>query len=205
MIKKNSLKITCLTIPFAALLFINFPFLSLSSAQNLNYEIVHYSEGKKSHTLKLLHEEIAEINGDNDGQERGKGINDDKAELISEKKNIRLWKVTVDWHRAYFSKGRQAGDIKGTYSPVFIDPSGRKRVLPGNIIVFMKKGMNEGDVITWAGAKGLKIIKIVSRYSNSYVLSTPPGIESLNMSNELNNDESVVASTPDWWTEVFHR
>lgn len=130
---------------------------------------------------------------------------DAKAGIISENGKIRIWRLTSSKLINDLKRGIVPAGAEDAYSPVFQDSSGRKRALPGNVIVFMDKSWSKARVEDWARVRSLIILKQISTYSNVFLIRTPAGIESLTLANSLYKTEGVVSAIPNWWVEVRTR
>lgn len=128
-------------------------------------------------------------------------------EVGSRQKAVRLWKLGgVGPDEAIRTLKAQQPD--GRYSPVLQDsptPSGRKRALPGNVIVTLNPAWDEAAVKTWAGSRRLEIIQKLEIGPNVFVIKTGPGLEALETANALYRSDGVIAAFPDWWEEVTTR
>ncbi len=176
------------------------------SAQNIkdsvikkNTAYIYWHEGKKKKRLEIIPDEIARFYS---GKEDPINKMERRSVIIRDGKKMKIWKVKDESIVGMLKKGQIPLELKGNYSPVFKDSSGRKRTLPGNVLVYFNKKMTEEEVYKWAEIHNVKIIRNISKYNNAYLIKTPPGIESLNISNELNGKEGVVFSTPNWWTDI---
>jgi hypothetical protein len=83
--------------------------------------------------------------------------------------------------------------------------SGRKRALPGNVIVTLNPAWDEAAVKTWAGSRRLEIVQKLEIGPNVFVIKTGPGLEALETANALYRSDGVIAAFPDWWEEVTTR
>jgi hypothetical protein len=128
-------------------------------------------------------------------------------EVGSRQKSVRLWKLEgVGPDEAIRKlKAQQPG---GRYSPVLHDSptqSGRKRALPGNVIVTLNPAWDEAAVKSWAGSRRLEIVQKLEIGPNVFVIKTGPGLEALETANALHRSDGVIAAFPDWWQEVTTR
>lgn len=102
----------------------------------------------------------------------------------------------------------KANHPTGKYSAVLHDgpaSSGRKRALPGNIIVYLNPQWSEAAVNDWLSSRKLVVVKKLEIGSNIYVIQTGPGLEALEAANALYKSGEVKAAFPDWWQEVTPR
>ncbi|HEY5649161.1 MAG TPA: hypothetical protein VIU33_06650, partial [Nitrospiria bacterium] len=82
---------------------------------------------------------------------------------------------------------------------------GRKRALPGNIIVYLDPAWDSPAVRQWVSERNLEIIQKLEIGPNIFVLKTGPGLEALELANTLYLTGEVVAAMPNWWKEVSTR
>jgi len=118
----------------------------------------------------------------------------------------RIWRVGGDGEQVM----RQARVAKpaGKYSPVFSDganSSGRKRALPGGIIVTFKPDWTDAQITAWTAQQGLPIASKLGIGPNVYVLNTDAGLAALTAANRIRAGGEVVSAQPNWWVEVTTR
>ncbi|MDY6934651.1 MAG: hypothetical protein SVZ03_10585 [Spirochaetota bacterium] len=165
---------------------------------------VIWHDGKIKRRLKILPSLIAEFI--NDTNQRNNISNSDaNAKIVYSKAGVNLWEITHKKMKDTLKKGRIPSNLNGNYSPVFRDSSGQRRALPGNIIVFMEQRWDRKRVNRWAESNKLKIIKRISSHHNAYIIETPPGMASLDISNNLRDARGVASVYPNWWKEVSPR
>jgi hypothetical protein len=118
----------------------------------------------------------------------------------------RIWRVGGDGEQVM--RQARAANPAGKYSPVFndgADGSGRKRALPGGIIVAFKSDWTEAQVIAWTAQQGLPIASKLGIGPNVYVLNTDAGLAALTAANRIRAGGEVVSAQPNWWVEVTTR
>ncbi len=122
--------------------------------------------------------------------------------------SVRLWNLGSGVNSESAVRTLATANAAGNYSPVLHDgPSatGRKRALPGNIIVYLKPDWDAAAISAWVSQHQLEIVKKLEIGPNIYVIKTGPGLEALNTANALHQSGEVVAAFPDWWQEVATR
>jgi hypothetical protein len=82
-------------------------------------------------------------------------------------------------------------------SPVFRDASGRPRALPGGVIVSLKQALAEEDAQAALAAAGLVPLRRIGE--RMWLVESPPGIESLEMANRLQEEGRFGFAQPNWW------
>lgn len=118
----------------------------------------------------------------------------------------RIWRVEGDLGQVM--QAARAANPAGKYSPVFsdgADSSGRKRALPGGIIVAFKPDWAEAQVTAWAAQQGLPVESKLEIGPNVYVLKTDAGLAALDAANRIRRSAEVVSAQPNWWVEVTTR
>lgn len=176
-------------------------FSGSAGAQTGDGKII-WKEGRNRIMLTISSDEIAELNLNSKGfsgkiSARYKGSN-----LVYTSPGLRIWKIKSSLLKSTLKKGALPSDLKGNHTIILKEPSGRRRILTGNVVVMMKKNMTRKDVTAWAARKNLVIIKQVSKYSNSYLIKAPPGLASLNLAMDLKDDINVKSSSPDWCVDL---
>jgi hypothetical protein len=129
-------------------------------------------------------------------------------EMISRTGAIRIWKLQGGVKPEEAVLRLKSIHPEARYSPVMHDSpagTGRKRALPGNVIVYLNPAWDETAVQKWAGSRRLEIVKKLEIGPNVFVLKTGPGLESLETANALYHSGEVVAAIPDWWQEAVTR
>lgn len=129
-------------------------------------------------------------------------------DLGSRQKGIRLWKLQhgIDSKEAVLRLKTVHPD--GRYSPVLHDSAtgtGRKRALPGNVIVTLNPIWDDAAVKRWAVSRRLEIVQKLEVGLNVFVLKTGPGLEALETANALYKSGEVVSASPDWWQDAVTR
>lgn len=117
-----------------------------------------------------------------------------------------LWKVTSGSTKSSLSTIKSANQ-PGAYSPVFrsSQANGQTSALPGNVIVQFASDWDEAKVRQWVSEQGQSIASKASFGINFYILSTPPGMESLEIANRLYETGEVLLASPNWWKEPHLR
>lgn len=129
-------------------------------------------------------------------------------EVLSKQAAVRLWQLDGDTLAKTAVVELRDANPSGRFSPVFHDGSagaGRKRALPGNIIVYFKPAWNPAQIERWARDKQLAIVEKMRFGQNIYVIKTDPGLEALQTANRLYESGEVMAAFPNWWKEVTTR
>ncbi len=176
-------------------------FFSYTGTRAAGNEII-WKEGRSRIRLTVSPDEVAEINLNNRGFTGGISSYYKGAIRVYDSHRIRIWKVTGSVLRKSLLRGELPANLRGNHSPVLRDSSGRRRILMGNVVVMMKKSMSSDDVSRWAAGKNLVILRQLSKFSNSYLIQSPPGLESLNLAASLQEDVNVVSSSPDWYSDI---
>lgn len=122
--------------------------------------------------------------------------------------SVRLWQVGQGATADAAVRAMSSANRTDKYSPVLHEGptlKGRKRALPGNIIVYLDPAWTSDAVNAWVAGCHLEIIKKLEIGPNVYVIKTGPGLEALNTANSLYKSGEVVAAFPDWWVETTTR
>jgi len=117
---------------------------------------------------------------------------------------VKLWRLGSGVTSNSVVRAMSGASQTGKYSPVLHDSqstTGRKRALPGNIIVYLDPAWNSEAVDAWAAKRQLEIVKKLEIGPNIYLIKTGPGLDALNAANALYKSGEVVAAFPDWWVE----
>lgn len=83
-------------------------------------------------------------------------------------------------------------------SQVLRDETGAPRALPGGVIVRLR----DADI---AGARalftelGLQPVRAIDPEERTWLVASPPGLESLTLANRLHESGRFEAATPNWW------
>ncbi|MFT6907133.1 MAG: hypothetical protein ACJAS1_003807 [Oleiphilaceae bacterium] len=162
----------------------------------------HWYDGNKKITVHLDEALIADFNPDSDqAAKAAKNTN-----LSSYKKiaGAQLWKV--DPGSMASAKATVKSQSKtGAYSEVLRDSKakGQMRALPGGVIVQFANDWDEARVSAWINEQGLSIDSKAEFGSNFYILTTPSGLESLEIANRLYETGEVLLASPNWWKAVY--
>jgi hypothetical protein len=164
-------------------------------------------DGGKEFTVWLDPDYVAEYGPPGESTAEGKAVKTHapSSTLHYRKGHTRVWKLGAPKLGA---KGVAAlNKIKtaapaGKFSPVFRSAptpllSGQL-TLPGGIIVKFKPDWSEQQIRDFANAHGLKVSRKSPAGHNIYVLSTEPGMQSLEKANALHFTGEVLNATPNW-------
>jgi len=130
---------------------------------------------------------------------------DSDAKIILKRGPVQIWKFSKVAPK--LSKGAYSTLAKN-FSEVFSDNKigGRRRSLPGNIIVYLNKEWSNTQAQKWAEGKHLKILKRLEiKGQNVFVIKTSPGMQNIELANRLQESVDVISAMPNWWVEVFTR
>lgn len=94
----------------------------------------------------------------------------------------------------------------GTTSPLLRDAAtGAERALPGNVIVRLNPDWTAAQVAAWLHANDLREVARLPVGNNVLVVSSPPGLPSLELANRLQQSGTVVSAQPNWWQKMHAR
>lgn len=165
-------------------------------------------DGDREQRVWLNPRIVAEFGPDAQGESAMKSASAG-ARILPTKHNqaaVRFWQLDNTAETAI--RSLKASHPQGNYSAVFHDgpaSTGRKRALPGNIIVYLNPQWDEAAVNNWLNTHKLEIVKKLEIGPNIYVIKTGPGLEALETANALARSGEVKAAFPDWWQEVATR
>ena len=150
-----------------------------------------WQEGERQHTVYLNSNFVAEI------QSQGNQSHEKKAKILS---------VTDAKLKSSLLKGSLPNTHKGTYSEVFEEgEGGRKMTLPGDIFIEFDSDWNEDKVKDWALREKLTIVQKLNSTKNLYRIQSATGVESLLLANSLLSQSGIKAAFPNWWRESVRR
>jgi hypothetical protein len=132
----------------------------------------------------------------------------DAEELESRQAGVRLWRLPGGVDSKEAAKRMKILHPGGRYSPVLHDSpidSGRKRALPGGVIVYLNPAWDQTAVKSWADSHRLEIVQKLEIGPNVFVLKTGPGLEALETANALYRSGEVRGASPVWWQEAVTR
>ena len=100
---------------------------------------------------------------------------------------------------------RVAGDRSQSDAaqPVFRSRSGAVMALPGGVVLILDREWSEAQVAAFLSANGIESGRVspLGEIPNGFVVATGPGFGSLNLANALAEQEGVIVSMPNWWTQ----
>ncbi len=199
-------KITTGTLLLSCIIFFsNIIYAQNNNSNQTNLQSVTWQDGATKRRLQIIPDMIAEFPAEQTSEKSNISKTDSNARIVYKKLGVQIWMMNQQTIKSSIQRGIIPANIKGKLSPVFRNASGQKRALPGNIIVYMDKGWDKEKVYAWAKNKNLEIIKCISTYSNAYLIKTSPGMNSLNMANNLIGAPGVISASPNWWKEVAPR
>lgn len=88
-------------------------------------------------------------------------------------------------------------------SPLFVE-NGRRRALPGGLIVSLKQSRDEQDAREQLTARGLVPVRMIQgdAQARNWIVASPSGSESLVIANRLHESGVFASVAPNWWTEL---
>jgi hypothetical protein len=89
--------------------------------------------------------------------------------------------------------------------PVFRPESGGGlMMLPGGIILALEPDWDKATVEAYFSENGIAMdrVKKLDFIDNGFAVETEPGFPSLDLANELAEQDGVLISSPNWWTDV---
>jgi len=180
-----------------------------SKAVNLQEAYVWY-DGQQERKIWMDTELVAEFPTGTGAAEKSavKSVYPDAVQVPKQRGAVRLWRLGSGVKPDAAVRAMSNAGQRGKYSPVLHDgptAMGRKRALPGNIIVYLDPAWSSEAVNTWAAKSQLEIVKKLEIGPNIYLIKTGPGMEALNAANALYRSGEVVAAFPDWWVEKTTR
>ncbi len=122
--------------------------------------------------------------------------------------NVKIYRVKDTKIKDQVIQGRFTKNIASNVpiSEVFRSENGIFMALPGNLILSFKDEIKEQEILNFLEKRGLVLIqKQVLSGKTFYVVKYKPGIECLELANQLKNEPIVEISLPDWWQEFSLR
>ena len=91
--------------------------------------------------------------------------------------------------------------------PVFRSQAGDLMTLPGGVLLALNAEWDQARVNRFFSDHGIDTSRVQERdfAINAFFVETEPGFPSLNLANELAEQEGVLISSPNWRTEVSLR
>ncbi len=105
------------------------------------------------------------------------------------------------------ASGRSPSRASTSSSPVFRDDSGRLMTLPGGVLVVLDPEWDQSRTAEFFAANGIAPGRVDEEdfATNAFFISTDPGLPSLQLANELADEEGVLISSPNWRSQVVLR
>lgn len=164
-------------------------------------------DGKHKRTIWLNPSLVAEFEPKSLDHAQSKTLAASATPLPLRPGSVRLWRI--DSTVTGKSSAQLASQLAaGKLSPVMQDggaDTGRKRALPGNIIVHLQPAWTQQQVDNWLANHSLQVIKRLEIGPNIYLIKTAAGLAALELANALYLSGEVVAAYPDWWVEVHKK
>lgn len=87
---------------------------------------------------------------------------------------------------------------------VFVDESGTEMTLPGGVLLGLNPEWSSSEVWEFLANNGVpsSVVTELEWLDNGFFIDTAPGLASLELANELANEDGVGFATPNWSTEV---
>ncbi|MCS7205907.1 MAG: hypothetical protein NZ853_09425 [Leptospiraceae bacterium] len=162
-------------------------------------EFIYY-DGNTPKRVFLQEDLIAEIEGSNYASRFRASIKEEK-----NYGKIKIYKIKNPKIQQNIRSGGYTKSLSKQYklSEVFRGEGGSLMFLPGGVIVRFKEGIDESTIQEFFKNKNLSVKRVQTiNERNYYLVSTPPGLASLEIANQLSTEPIIDYSTPDWWIEA---
>ena len=133
---------------------------------------------------------------------------DSNAIPIKKSGNVKIYRVQDTKIKDQVIQGRFTKNIASNIpiSEVFRSENGTFMALPGNLILSFKDEVKEQEILNFFEKRGLVLIqKQMLAGKTFYIVKYKPGIECLELANQLKKEPIVEISQPDWWQEFSLR
>lgn len=165
-------------------------------------ELVAYTwyDGGKPRTAWLQPRQVADFSGDIKAAMP-------EARQLSARGGAVVYELAAGQDSKAAVAAATASDAKAAVSPVFYDDGqgqGRKRALPGNVVVQFADDVRPATVEAWAEREQLTLLHKLN-FGNYYLVRSPAGLASLELANRLQEQELVLSAQPNWWVEAVTR
>jgi hypothetical protein len=165
-----------------------------------------YFDGTEQRTVWLSTELVAEFDPSNAGRDSLLRSAPAGEEVPQAQKRVRLWRVRSTQGTDALARDINANSMR--FSPVFHDgPSASLplRALPGGVVATFAPDWSRARVDAWVTAHHLTIASEVIEGGNVFELATAPGLEALQIANQLYATGELVACTPNFWQQFSPR
>ena len=97
-----------------------------------------------------------------------------------------------------------AGSVDSGAQPVFRSESGELMTLPGGLLLALNPEWTQVETDAFFAGNGIELDRVsdLGFVTNGFFVETEPGFPSLNLANALAEQEGVVLSSPNWWTDI---
>lgn len=126
--------------------------------------------------------------------------------LTARQGGIRIWRIPARSESTARSLHALNPDTRT--SPVLRDGPGKSaamRALPGGVIVHLDPNWPETEVRDWLLGHDLQQFRKLAFGRNTFLVETGPGLDALQLANQLRLLDGVIAASPNWWQEVEPR
>ena len=100
--------------------------------------------------------------------------------------------------RSARTDAEKSDELLAGVSPLFRDPNGEPRALPGGVIVRLRDADLDDPRKALADA-GLEPVRPIDPQQRIRLVASPAGLESLALANRLHESGRFEAVTPNWW------
>ena len=158
-----------------------------------------WHDGNVRHEIWLQPDLLADFTG-------GAGARsvDASARMAANAGAARIYRVNNSAVRSDLAEGKMSRLSGVQVSPV-VRSGGILRALPGGVIVSLNPNWTDAACRSWIGGQSLAIVKKLPVNGNFYLLSTPAGMLSLQIANNLHALPDVITAFPNWWVQQSTR
>jgi len=100
--------------------------------------------------------------------------------------------------RSERTDAKKSDELLAGVSPLFRDPNGEPRALPGGVVVRLRDA-DLADPRRALADAGLEPVRPIDPQQRVWLVAAPAGLESLALANRLYESGRFEAVTPNWW------
>ena len=91
--------------------------------------------------------------------------------------------------------------------PVFRSDAGTLMTLPGGVLVVLDPDWSQTKANAFFATNGIKLQRVEPQNfaTNAFLITTEPGLPSLELANALADEDGVIISSPNWRSQVALR
>jgi len=175
------------------------------ATENLT-RFVEYYDGDVKRKLWVSDDVLVELAPSEDGKREVLASDAAAEDLRDPQRGVRVWRVRAPQGVDGFARNLTRDALR--FSPALHESASSATpicALPGGVVATFKPDWDRARIDAWVAGRNMKIAEEIAPSANMFLLATPPGLESVEVANRLQQTGELVGCTPNLWRQATTR